>query len=211
MNDYPTCSGYETPSAAEKVINPCNIPDSCILHPGLRVMERYVELGTDGMWGSLYIWESSCALLTPAVHLVLLKSSTEIPLLADRSWVTWVWLKHLSSEGTSLSFDCWWKPFMDDAIYHLVWEWGTTLSCYGIETKGNRTFSAKHQNIVTNFVHLKKDWCKFFSWLRKFWKMCCQGQFPNVLLTLKSQMAESLGKVRNSGWILHICIVLRVI
>lgn len=43
MSDYNPCPEHESPSASGKAIN-IDIPEYCILHPGLRVTERCVKL-----------------------------------------------------------------------------------------------------------------------------------------------------------------------
>lgn len=85
MNDYNPCPGHESPSATEKAINSCGLPDYCILHSGLRSKERYVTLGAGRKWVDCTSGEAPmhCSFLD--VHLVLMKSGTVALLLANKS------------------------------------------------------------------------------------------------------------------------------
>lgn len=143
MNDYNPWPGHESPSATEKTINPCNIPDDCTLRPGLRVMERYVKLGAGRKWVDYTLGKVLMHCLFPAVHLLLTKSDT-VTLLPDDEELnnlcmaeTFVLLRNLSS------FDYWLKSFMDDIILHLVWGLGAIPFLFwycNFYMKGNKTF-----------------------------------------------------------------------
>lgn len=85
MNDYNPWPGHEFPSPPEKTINPCNIPDFCILHPGVRGMESYVKLGAGRKWVDYTSGKVLTDCLFPAVHFLLMKSETVTLLPDDRA------------------------------------------------------------------------------------------------------------------------------
>ena len=115
MSDYNLWPGHKSPSAPEKTINPCNIPDFCFLYPGLRVMEGYVKLGAGRKGVDYTSGKVLMHCLFLAVCLLLMKSDTVTLLPDDRE------LNNLCTAETvvllrNLSFDYWLKPFIDDII-----------------------------------------------------------------------------------------------
>ena len=85
MNDCNPCPEHESPSAPEKAINPCDIPDYCILYPGRRAAEGDVKVGAGKKWVDCTSGKVLMYCLSLTVHLVLVKSGTVTLLADDRS------------------------------------------------------------------------------------------------------------------------------